>query len=233
MIKLKLFSPDMKFLSSVSSPPCGPWDIAVVNDKEAVVTTDDKTLAILDISERQLSIKRSVQVDTNVLGISSLKSKLLVTCPNTEPPSVKLIDQTGRVYWSVSTDQQGRQLFKYPEYVCCHDDDGTSSVIVTDWKKNTLTLLKAETGEVVTIHQQEKDKEPRDVTTDTDGNIYVCYWSTHEVSVLTGDLTKVKTLLTKRDDLCHGPRAIVYEETRRQLFVSYWVYGSIDCFQLS
>lgn len=147
--KVKLFSPDMEFLSSVSVSDI-PFGIAVVNDDMAFVTTDNKALVSLEISGRQLSISQTTKLDYIVQGISNCKDKLAVTCPFTVPPSVKLIDQTGRVYWPVSTDQQGRQVFEDPEYVCCHDNGGTSTVVVTDWGKNTLTLLEAETGEVIT-----------------------------------------------------------------------------------
>ena len=142
-----LFSSDIKLLSSVSVP-CEPWDIAVVNDETAVVTCN-KTILKLAVSRRQLSISGTVQLDFTARGICSCKDNLIVTCPDTKPPSVKLIDQTGRVYWSVSTDQQGRQLFEAPRYVCCHEGV-TSTVVMTDIMKNTLTLMKADTGEVVT-----------------------------------------------------------------------------------
>ena len=235
-VKVKLFSPDMKHLSSVSVTDT-PRGIAIVNDDTAVVTTDNKELILLDISYNwifgeKLSISRTVKLDYTVRGISSCKSKLVVTCPDTEPPSVKLIGQTGRVYWSVSTDQQERQLFEDPRYLCCHDSDRSSTVVVTDRGKDTLTLLKAETGETVTKRQLEGDKRPWGVTTDTTGNVYVCYRANGEVSVLTGDLSEERILLTKQDGLSEGPQAIVYDETKRQLIVSYFS-GSIDCYQLS
>ena len=236
--KVKLFSQDMKFLSSVSAVD-GPRDIAVVSDQEAIVPTRNQKLVILDISGRQLSIIRTVQLNYNIYSISSCKDKLVVTCRDTKPPSVKLIDQTGRVYWTVSTNQLGLQLFVDPLYVCCHDDGRTSTVVVTDYEKNTLTLLKADTGEVVTTRQLKGDKSPRGVTTDTAGNVYVCYFGTYEVSVLTGDLADERILLTKQDGLRPDhfyPFAIVYDETRNQLIVSYWhLFGcnNIDCFQLS
>ena len=177
--KVKLFSSDMKILSSVSVPD-GPCDIAVVDDGMAIVTTNNDTLVELDISGRQLPIIRTVQLDYTARGISSCNDKLVVTCPHTKLPSVKLLEQTGREYWSVSTDQQGRQLFEYPEYVCFHDDGGISTVVVTDKEMDTLTLLKAETGEVVTTRQLERERWPRVVTTDTAGNVYVCYLVTLE-----------------------------------------------------
>ena len=143
---------------------------------------------------------------------------------------MKLIDQTGIVYWSLSTDQQGRQLFREPLYVCCHDVDGASNVLVTDLWKNTLTLLKAKTGEVVT-RQLEWNTWPRGITTNSEGNVFVCYYGTGEVSVLTGDLSEERVLLTAQDGMCANPCAIVYDETRKKLIVGYGRSSNIDCFR--
>ena len=229
--KVKVFSPDMEFFSSISVTD-GPWDIAVVNDGTAIVTTNNKKLVILDISERQLSISRTVKLHYDVHGISICKDKLVVTCPNSEPPSVKMIDQTGRVYWSTYADQQGRQLFRNQFYVCCHDDDGTLTVLVTDLDTGTLTLLKGETGDVVTTRQLLARAGHRGVTTDTAGNVYACNRMENKVSVLLGGLAEERILLTKRDGLNEYPQAIVYDETTRQLIVSY-IGDDIHYFQLS
>ena len=233
--KVKLFSPDMEFLSSVSVP-ARPFNIAVVNDKTAIVTTKDSSPLIMGISEGQLSIKRTMQLDYEVRGISSYKDKLVVTCLFTRPPSVKLIDQTGKVYWSASTDQQGRPLFGIPEYVHCHDDVGAATVVVTDRDKNALVLLKAETGEVVTTRQLKGNERPCAATTDAEGNIYACYNMSKEVSVLTADLTEERILLKKRDFQGRRPEVAVYDDIRKELIVSYGVIlpnhtTSIDGFQ--
>ena len=38
----------------------------------------------------------------------------------------------------------------------------------------------------------------------------------------TGDLSEERTLLRRQDGLSDSPQAIVHDETRGQLFVSYW-----------
>ncbi|MEW8486502.1 MAG: hypothetical protein AB2705_15085 [Candidatus Thiodiazotropha sp.] len=232
--KVKIFSHDIKLLSSVSVPD-RPWDIAVISEREAVVTTGYNSLVILDISSSQLSIKTTTQLPYEVWGISRYNNKLVVTSPYSKPPSVKLIDQTGRVYWSVSSDQQGRPLFSWPKYVSSPGDGRSCSVIVTDQGNNTLTLLNGDTGEVITRRQLKQGKYPRGVTTDTDGNVYVCYYWTSEVAVLSGDLLEEKILLSK---LSGPPQAIVYDDTTHLLTVSYCLssligYDKVDQFKLS
>ena len=249
--KIKMFSRDMKSLCSLSLST-RPWDIAVTGDREAVVSCFDKTkLLILDISDRKMSIKGTVELPFAVAAIAPYQDKILVSTLSGPSRSVKLIDQRGRVYlstdtdqwmlsqpgkvyWSTETDQQGRRLFSWPWYVTCHDDGESAAVIVSDCGNNTLTVLNADTGDVITRRQFE-GKRPRGVTTDTTGNHYVCYWQTDEVAVLTKDLSQENVLLSKRDGLSSGPHAIVYDDVDQQLLVSNASDDSrntVDCFKL-
>ena len=205
----------------------------MISDEKAVVTTDKQSLVTLDISGSQLSIKTITQLPYDVLGISRYNNKLVVTSPDSNPPSVKLIARTGKVYWSVSSDQQGRPLFICPWYVSSPWDGRSSTVIVTDQGSDTLTLLKGESGEVITRRQLKGRKEPICVTTDSAGYIYVCYWRTSEVAVLSGDLSEEMILLSRQDGLSGHPRAITYDHTTHQLAISYLFPYIVDCFQLS
>ena len=231
-----LFSRDMKSLCSLSLST-KPRDIAVTGDREAVVSgwgESETKLLVLDISDRKMSIKGTVELPFEVLGIAPYQDKLLVTTLSTPSPrSVALIDQTGTVYWSTDTDQQGQPLFTWPWYMTCYDDGGSAAVIVADYGNNTLTVLNADTGDVIT-RRQVKGKGPRGVTTDTTGNIYVCYYSTGEVAVLSKDLSQENVLLSKRNGLS-GPRAIVYNAVDHQLLVSNdpsYSRNTVDCFKL-
>ena len=231
--KVKLFSRDMKLLSplSLSDRPC---DIAVLSDQEAVVTTESWSLVLLDISGGKMSINDTTRVSYYVKGISKYGEKLVVTSYSPNPPSVKLIDRTGRVYWSVSTDDQGQSLFSTPRYVNC--DIERNTVTVTDWGNNTLTVLNGDTGAIIK-RRSVKDKSPQGVTTGPSGNIYVCYCGTREVAVLTGDLSEERILLSQQDGLGDRPRVISYDKSCGQLITSYnWLgsdRNSVDVFGLS
>ena len=235
--KVKLFSQDMKLLSSLSLSDT-PCDIAVISDKEAVVTTVNtslvRSLVLLNISARHLSIKTTTRVPYDVEGISKYGEKLAVTSSSPRPPSVKLIDKTGRVYWSMSTDGQGQSLFDSPPYVT--SDIERSTVTVTDCGNDTLTVLNGETGDVIQ-RRSVKDKYPEGVTTGPSGNIYVCYYNTDEVAELIGDLAEERILLSQQDGLGDTPYAIAYDKSCGQLITSYYCYGSdhnsVDVFDLS
>ena len=218
--KVKLFSRDMKLLSSLSlSVPCG---IAVISDKESVVTTANKSLKLLDISGSKMSIIDTTRVPYVVEGISKYGEKLAVTSSRSNPASVKLIDKTGRVYLSVSSDDKGQSLFRFPQYVT--SDIERNTVTVTDWGNNTLTVLNGDTGDVIQ-RRSLKDKSPAGVTTGPSGNIYVCYFNTDEVAELTGDLAEERILLSKQDVLRVRPNAITYDKISGHLITSYYWFG--------
>ena len=231
--KVKLFSRDMKLLSSLSLSdyPCG---IAVISDKEAVVTTDNRSLKLLGISGRKMSINDTTRVPYDVCAISKYGEKLAVTSYSPRPSSVKLIDKTGRVYWSMPTDDQGQSLFNNPRYVT--SDIERNTVTVTDWGNKTLTVLNGDTGDVIK-RRSVKDKSPYGVTTGPSGNIYVCYFNTHEVAELTGDLAEERILLSQQDGLGDEPYAIAYDKSCGQLITSYGYYSSannsVDVWELS
>ena len=242
--KIKLFSRDMRPLCSLSLP-LSPWGITVTGDGEAVVSSaEGNFLHFLDISDNKMSIKRTVKPPFLVAGIAPYKEKLLVSAwhvPRSD--SIKLIDKIGRVYWSTDTDQQGQKLFSYPGYMTRYRDGGSVAVIVSESghlhafgpNNNVLTVLNAETGDVIARRDME-GKCPSGITTDTAGNIYVCYHETGEVAVLTKDLSQDKVLLCKRDGLSRYPLAIVYNAIDNQLLVSYdRISGSsthVDCFEI-
>ena len=231
--KVKLFSQDMKLLSSLSLSD-RPCCIAVISVKEAVVITVNKSLVLLNISGSKMSINDTTRVSYDVWGISKYGEKLAVTSHSPEPASVKLIDKTGRVYWSVSSDDQGQPLFRFPQYVTCDIDRNT--VTVTDRGNNTLTVLNGDTGDVIK-RGSVKDKGPRGVTTGPSGNIYVCYYYTREVAELTGDLAEERILLSQQDGLGNWPYAIAYDKSCGQLITSYYLASggrnSVDVFDLS
>ena len=93
--KVKLFSKSMRFLSSVSVSGW-PWDITMMNDSEAVVT-EGWSLVFLKVTERQLRIKRTVQLSYYCYGITYSNYKLIVT----DRTTIHALDLGGRELWTV------------------------------------------------------------------------------------------------------------------------------------
>lgn len=107
----------------------------------------------------------------------------------------------------------------------------SSTVIVTDLGSQMLTQLNGDTVQIIN-RRQVQGRDPRGVTIDSDNNVYVCYTSTHEVAVLSDDLSEERILLSMENGLNRLPQGIVYDETANQLIISYSCYNSVDIFKL-
>lgn len=227
--KIKLFSPNLGYLSSVSIPG-ELWDVTVLSDQEAVVTVGE-SFVILSISGRRVHIKETTQLSDNVAGITKFKDKIVVINAGFDW-SVKIIDRKGKEYLSVSRDQHGKPLFKEPFYVASFVDKKSSRVIVTDYNAGILTLLNGDTGGVITRYEVKNTTESGigGVTVDTGGNIYICTYN--DILVLSPDLSREKILI-KGGQLSASPQAIAYDELNHQIIVSFGRdLDNIDCFQL-
>ena len=226
---LKVFSAD-KLLSRVKlSDDC--YGVTVTEDKVAIVSTYDKKLHFLDITEpSSASILKTLSHNYWVSGIASYNGKLVVTRFD-EPQSVKLIDMDGQEVWSVSKDPDSQQLFAKPRDVVVQTIDGKDTVIVSDWSRKSLTLLDASNGELLKVVDT-KGKGPHGMTVDKFGNILVCYYLASEVHVYSSDFTKSAILLTK-NDIHSKPSDLAYNRSTCTLFVGYGENKGIDRFKIS
>ena len=215
--KVKVFSQDMRFLSLVSVPG-KPWDITMVNDREAVVTVE-WSLVFLEVADRQLRIKHTINLFFNAWGITYSKDKLIVT----DRTTIHALDLRGKKLWSV-----GQSLFQDAWYVCSNSDGRW--VAITEFNKKTLILLDVNNGAVITSTQLENgDYGLSGVSVDTADNIYVC--ARPNIVVLSGDLKNEHVLCNMGDKILHS---IAYDDKQHQLIISHSEYqDSVSCLQLS
>ena len=215
---LKVFSQDNTLLSSVPLS-AGCTDVTVTEDDIAVVSTRDKTLHFLDITNPpSASVQRSMQLGYTVWGITTYTDRLVVTTYTT-PPSVRMIDMNGKEVWSVSKGPDNQQLFDTPRYIVTSKINDTETVIVSDWRKESLTLLNANNGSLLKIVDM-NGKCPTGITVDNDGNIFVASPNTRKICVWSNDFTKSRTLILRKD-LEREPACIAYSSSTDTLYISY------------
>ena len=169
---LKVFSQDNKLLSSVRlSAYCN--GVTVTKAATAVVSTGDKKLHFVDISDpASASVQRSISLGYWVLGVAAYDDNLVVTRFE-EPVGVKLIDMNGRELWSVEKGPDNQMLFAKPFDVVISKTKDVDTVVVSDWRKKSLTILDASNGTLLKIIDV-KGKDPHGLTVDGNGNIYMC-----------------------------------------------------------
>ena len=258
---IKSVSQDSKVLSvlSLHSNPCA---ITVLDTTTAVATARKNKLYIINITDNTtLSLRSKSKLDYEIIAMVAYNGNLAVTC-DTSPKTTKLITIDGRVLWSVPRDTTGPNLFDWPLGITTTSiTDTTAVVVVSDHMKNTLTLLEAQTGKFIRsvdlgirldgrtgklLRSVGKEKMPRGITTDSDGNYYVCYCDTNEICVRSADrwsahfrsadFQESKILLSRGDQLGERPYCIVYSAVDDSLYVSYSLNSdsrnTVDSFRL-
>ena len=217
--KVKLFSPDMRFLSSVSVPE-RPWDITMVNDREAVVTVGH-SLVFLEVTDTQLRIKHTIKMPFDCLGTTHSNGKLFVTGYTT----IHALDLRGNELWSVGRSLF-KSLFKNARNVSSNSDGRW--VAVTDYDKNTITVLDTNNGSVITRRQLQPGTRPLGVSVDMSDKTFVC--ANPSIVVLSSDLNNEYVLLNMKGDI---PQAIAYDKMKHQLIISHINDDRVRCLQLS
>ena len=214
--KVKLFSQDMRFLSSVHV--LDGWDITMLNDMEAVVTAVE-SLVFLEVANEKLKIKQTIDLSFSSYGITHSKDNLICT----DLHQLHVIDRQG-------SEQLlgGQSSFSCSMYICSNSDGRW--IAATDIDKNTITVLDANNGAVITSRQFEKMTGCSDlgVAVDTFDNIYVC--GDNEIIVMSGDLMNEHVLFNMSDNLL---QAIAYDGSKHQLIISQNYNNNVYCLQLS
>ena len=228
---LKFFSEDNKLLTTFDMPKM-IYDIAVIDDSEVVVCSVDKKLHFVDISALPLvKIRRSVSIRCLAARLTSCGDNIFVASHQTNPASLKMIDRNGNDIWDISTGQDNQQLFEKQCGILTTAFYGARAVMITDWKKQTLTLVDVNRRTILQIIDL-KGKSVHGLTVDDDGNIFICSKNTREILVLSNDLSQSQVLL-KDNDLQSGPVNILYRKSTGELYVSYYKSDVIDRFILS
>ena len=212
--KVKLFSQDMKFLSSLKVQRC--WDITILNDMEAVVT-QGRSLVFLEVANEKLRIKQTINLPFCSYGITHSKDNLICT----DLHQLHVIDRQG------SEKLLGGQS-SFSMYICSNSDGRW--IAATDSDKYTITVLDANNGAVITSRKLEKKVGwlYTGVAVDTSDNIYVC--GGKEIIVMSGDLKNERVLLNLGG---YVAQAIAYDGSKHQLIISQGNNDSVCCLQLS
>ena len=219
--KVKLFSPDMRFLSSVHV--LNGWDITMLNDMEAVVTNRN-SLVFLEVANEKLKIKQTIDLSFPSNGITHSKDNLICT----DLHQLHVTDRQG------SEQLLGSQSsFTNSKYISSNSDGRW--IAATDLGENTITVLDANNGAVITSRKLEKtERSPfispnLGVAVDTSDNIFVC--GLNNIIVMSGDLKNERVLFNMGHNI---PQAIAYDGTKHQLIISSGFNDdSVRCLQLS
>ena len=185
--------------------PNNPWDVKPLSENVLVVTVPgEQKIYNIKCDNSVLEVESSFDTDCECWGIVPIQDKLAVTCdPWSKAPSVKLFTMDGKLLSYYQKENSGGTLFAYPEHIAT--DTEQEVLYVSDARKQMLIAVTLD-GCVLFRYAHKQLRAPAGVTTDTQGNVYICGKESQNIHQITkeGELIRI---LAKKENL-GNPRAI-------------------------
>lgn len=134
-----------------------------------IAVTGLKVIYIITIGE-EMSLQSTVKTRKDYWGICAI-TPINLACSCKYPPSIDIVDITGRRLRSIDENHLGEQLFEMPGYLAMNGDN----ILVTDRARKCLTCVDQE-GNVVFVYRgqgEEMLEFPRGMCVDKQGRIFV------------------------------------------------------------
>jgi DNA-binding beta-propeller fold protein YncE len=125
---------------------------------------------------------------------------------------IDVLNMTGKIIRTIQPDDNGEDLFGYLTGIALSPDRQT--LYVTDSLKQHMTSMTMD-GKVKVIYKDKALKDPRGITVDKHGYVYIRSWNTDNIHQLTADLNKVQVLI---EDV-YGI-GIIYSSSEHKLYAS-------------
>jgi DNA-binding beta-propeller fold protein YncE len=190
------------------------WSITSVNNEKVCVSVSLPGLANYQIQFFSVSASGVIQTTNQLYDVEDLYEDMVHCKGNIYGINginmIDILNMTGEIIRTIKTDDKGTDLFGFLEGIALSPDGQT--LYVTDRKQHSVTSLTLD-GKVKAIYTDKDLKDPRDITVDKHGYVYVVSCGTHNIQQLTADLNKVQVLI---DDV-YGTE-ITYSSTENKLY---------------
>ncbi|KAL4229764.1 hypothetical protein ACF0H5_010155 [Mactra antiquata] len=218
-----------------------PWGVAYNSENGEVGVTVPREGKIYCFRLKitgEIVLSRTIKVKTQCRGIAFSKECIILTYGHYKlniPGKIEFIDMHGEVLRSIKKSETGDHLFGYPSHVALSLDN--TKLYVSDFRKATVSAINIDGMEA---NEQSKAfilkcvhilQDPRGITIDGAGNVYVCDYYHGDVSIFNDKLELVHTI----DGHGHGivyPRTIDFDHRHNKLFVGMFYNNFIKIFEL-
>lgn len=212
---LKLFTKHFTF-SSVFRLKQEPWDMcrAVDFDNDLFVT-ESKIKGIHQFKVgKEIKYIFTLKVDGDCFAICHWKGGIAVSVKKDGTFSVQLLDQFGNVHQSIKDGFDGQLKMKTPWYLTASHTG--EIIIISDMGKGTVSSINVEKGVKFIFKDRKELRDPRNVSVDEDGNIFVVDYETDTVHQLTRGGKSLGVILCRVNGLenpcgmaCHKERLYI------------------------
>ena len=188
-----------------------PWGGTKLQ-QSMIAVTGLKIIYIITVTD-DLELQTTVRTRKDYWGVTAI-SPINLACTCKYPPSVDIVDITGRRLRSIEENHLGEQLFEMPGYICMNGD----AILVTDRAKKSLTCVDQE-GSVLWVYKGQNEDErfefPRGMAVDSKQRVLVADHDRCCVHLISSKGEYLCQVMT-----CNHPRTLCLDTHGQTLYLS-------------
>ena len=197
--KLKLLDENLQMKESIDLPEA-PWDIAVVNQHQVIVTfPGQRYLQFIQVTP-SLALGHTVDLGIKCRGVTVSRESIYISFSESEEGKIGIYDLTGKKKRIIDqyNGKDGKVLIKYPWYIAVSNDE---KLFVSGVSSTTTVYCLESSGNVLYTVSNPLFKKCSGISVDENENLLVCDWRSHKVFLITKDGKEVREFLTEKDGL--------------------------------
>ena len=199
--KLKLLDENLQMKESIDLPEA-PWDIAVVNQHQVIVTfLLQQNLQFIQVTP-SLALGHTVNLWMECRGVTVSHESIYISFSESGEGKIGIYDLTGKKKRIIDqyNGKDGKVLITLPFYIAVSNDE---KLFVSDRSSPPTVYCLESSGNVLYTVSNPLFKDCSGISVDENENLLVCDWRSHKVFLITKDGKEVREFLTEKDDVCH------------------------------
>ena len=220
--KLKLLDENLQMKESIDLPG-KPWDIAVVNQHQVIVTfLWQQILQFIQVTP-SLALGHTVDLGMTCWGVTVSRESIYISFSESGEGKIGIYDLTGKKKRIIDpyNGKDGKVLIKWPYYIAVSNDEK----LFVSGESSTATVYCLESsGNVLYTVSNPLFKDCRGISVDENKNLLVCDVESHKVFLITKDGKEVREFLTEKDGL-YRPHTVNLRRSDGTLVVGGWHYN--------
>ncbi|CAC5368766.1 unnamed protein product [Mytilus coruscus] len=182
-----------------------PWDVALIDTVNAIITFQNKGYRILDLTTLTLGQYFKPEAP-GCYAVTSSQGQIWI---DTGSFAIIQIDINGNVLRTLTTKHEIKSI--------CSNDTGNIYYVSNEVQNDRIYCIKAE-GEETIFYDSPDLRWPSDITLDNKGNVYVAGGVSNNVHKISPDGKRHEIVLSKEDGV-YSSCGMCYNKERKTIFV--------------
>lgn len=189
-----------------------PYDVAIIDDSEAIVTCPNVKLLLLVSILPSLQLGRTISLDKDFWCVAVLNRQIQVACNTEDSTDVQILNLTGEILKTVvvKTPNPAVGLIRY----IAVNPQGTKLYMTYSGGLLSTTV----DGQILWTHSSPDFECGSGLTVDKDENAYVCCFKRNKIVKVCSDGTTCKVFKNVPDEF-KWPKSIEYSDSDGVLIV--------------